>query len=343
MKRIVLITGAAGFIGASLAKKLILNGDKVIGIDNLSTYYDVLLKKQRLKQIDDVSSKDSNWYFYEYSLEDYESLFKVFEKHKPEIVINLAAQAGVRYSLIDPNSYIQSNLVGFGNILELVKSFSVQNFIYASSSSVYGGNTKLPYKECDPVNHPISLYAATKRSNEIIAHSYSHIYGIAATGLRFFTVYGPLGRPDMAPMIFAKSILNSEPIKVFNYGKMSRDFTYIDDVVESIFRCTFKKAISNKFFDSNNPDPATSKAPHIILNIGNSESVELLRFIEILEENLGKKAIKEFHPIQEGDVLNTFADNSSLQNWINFSPTISIEVGLRKFAKWYKDYYYSSK
>ena len=341
MKRKVLITGAAGFIGASLTKKLIINGDKVIGVDNLCPYYDVYLKKQRLKQIDELSSKDSNWYFHKNSLEDYDSLFRVFEKHKPDIVINLAAQAGVRYSLKNPKSYIQSNLVGFGNILELVKSFSVQNFIYASSSSVYGGNTKLPYKESDPVNHPISLYAATKRSNEVIAHSYSHIYGIPATGLRFFTVYGPLGRPDMAPMIFAKSILDSEPIKVFNHGKMSRDFTYIDDVVESIFRCTFKQAISNNMFDTNDPDPATSKAPHMILNIGNSKSVELLKFIDILEENLGKKAIKEFHPIQEGDVLNTFADNSSLQNWINFSPTISIEVGLRKFANWYRDYYYS--
>ena len=341
MKRNVLITGAAGFIGSFLTKKLILNGDNVIGIDNLCSYYDVSLKKQRLKQIDELMNKNSNWHFYKNHLEDYKSLLKVFEKHKPEIVINLAAQAGVRYSLIDPNSYIQSNLVGFGNILELVRSFSVQNFIYASSSSVYGGNTKLPYKESDPVNHPISLYAATKRSNEVIAHSYSHIYGIPCTCLRFFTVYGPLGRPDMAPMIFAKSILNSKPIKVFNYGKMSRDFTYIDDVVESIFRCTFKKATSNKFFNTNDPDPATSKAPHLILNIGNSKSVELLKFIDILERNLGKKAIKEFHPIEKGDVLNTYADNSNLQNWINFSPSISIEVGLKKFANWYKDYHSS--
>tara|TARA_B100001057_G_scaffold443577_1_gene479779 strand:+ start:1220 stop:2245 length:1026 start_codon:yes stop_codon:yes gene_type:complete len=339
MKRNVLVTGAAGFIGAAIAKRLILNGDMVVGIDNISPYYDVSLKRKRLKEIEDLSLKNINWNFYKTSIENYDSLYKVFDKHKPEIVINLAAQAGVRYSLKDPNSYIQTNLVGFGNIMELVKCFSVQNFIYASSSSVYGGNTKLPYSESDPVNHPVSLYAATKRSNEVIAHAYSHIYRIPSTCLRFFTVYGPLGRPDMAPMIFANSILNSEPIKVFNYGKMSRDFTYIDDVVDSIFKCSFKKASSNNSFDSNDPDPASSKAPHIILNIGNSTSVKLLKFIEILEVNLGKKAIKEFHPIQPGDVVNTFADSSNLKNWINFAPKITIEEGLSKFAKWYKDYY----
>ena len=339
MKRNVLVTGAAGFIGAAIIKRLILNGDIVIGIDNLNEYYDISLKKNRLSEIEGLPSNKHNWYFYKIALEDYKSLFTVFEKHKPQIVINLAAQAGVRHSLIDPNSYIQSNLVGFANILELVKSFSVQNFIYASSSSVYGGNTKFPFRETDPVNHPVSLYAATKRSNEVLAHSYSHIYGISSTCLRFFTVYGPLGRPDMAPMIFAKSILNSEPIKIFNYGKMSRDFTYIDDVAESIFRCSFKKARPNNSFNSERPDPSTSKAPHIILNVGNSKSVNLLKFIEILESYLGIKAIKEFQPIQPGDVENTFADSSKLEKWINFSPNISIEEGLYKFAKWYKDYY----
>ena len=339
MKRKVLITGAAGFIGAATVKKFILNGDKVIGIDNLCSYYDVSLKKNRLKEIDNLSYDNNTWDFYKISLEDNKSLLKVFEKHKPEIVINLAAQAGVRFSLKDPNSYIQSNLVGFANLLELVKSFSVENFIYASSSSVYGGNTKLPYKEIDSVNHPCSLYAATKKSNELIAHSYSHIYGIPSTCLRFFTVYGPLGRPDMAPMIFAKSILDSKPIQVFNYGKMSRDFTYIDDVSESIFRCSLKKATSNTFFNSDKPDPSTSKAPHIILNVGNSSSVDLLTFIEILEDNLGKKAIKDLQPIQQGDVENTFADISKLKNWINYSPEISIEKGINIFAKWYMDYY----
>ena len=339
MKRNVLITGAAGFIGAATIKKFILNGDNVIGIDNLCEYYDVSLKKNRLKEINDLSIKNQFWNFYQIRLEDYKSLSKIFEKYKPQIVINLAAQAGVRYSLIDPNSYIQSNLVGFGNILELVKYFSVENFIYASSSSVYGGNTKLPYKETDPVNHPISLYAATKRSNEVIAHSYSHIYKIPSTCLRFFTVYGPLGRPDMSPMIFADSILNSKPIKVFNYGKMSRDFTYIDDISESIFRCSFKKAVSNTLFNSNVPDPSTSKAPHIILNIGNSSPVKLLEFIELLEDNLGRKAIKDFQPIQPGDVEHTYADTSKLRDWINYSPKVSIEKGIKIFSKWYKNYY----
>ena len=339
MKRKVLVTGAAGFIGASTIKKFILNGDEVIGVDNLCPYYDVSLKKDRLKEIDNLSLENLVWHFYKISLEDYQSLSKVFVKHKPEIVINLAAQAGVRYSLKNPNSYIQSNLVGFANLLELVKYFSVENFIYASSSSVYGGNTKLPYKETDPVNHPISLYAATKRSNEMMAYSYSHIYRIPSTCLRFFTVYGPMGRPDMAPMIFADSILNSKPIKVFNYGKMSRDFTYIDDVSESIYRCSFKRAIPNNSFNNNVEYPSNSKAPHTILNIGNSSPIELLKFIEILEINLGKKAIKDLQPIQDGDVKNTFADILELKNWINYTPKISIEKGLKIFAEWYKDYY----
>ena len=331
----ILITGSAGFIGFHLSRELLKQKHHVVGIDNFDKYYDVNLKKNRNK----ILLKFKNYSFYKVDIQKKRDVKKVFINHQFDFVVNLAAQAGVRYSLKDPNSYIQTNLVGFGNIMELVKCFSVQNFIYASSSSVYGGNTKLPYSESDPVNHPVSLYAATKRSNEVIAHAYSHIYRIPSTCLRFFTVYGPLGRPDMAPMIFANSILNSEPIKVFNYGKMSRDFTYIDDVVDSIFKCSFKKASSNNSFDSNDPDPASSKAPHIILNIGNSTSVKLLKFIEILEVNLGKKAIKEFHPIQPGDVVNTFADSSNLKNWINFAPKITIEEGLSKFAKWYKDYY----
>ena len=339
MKRNILVTGSAGFIGAATVKKLLLNGDNVIGIDNINDYYDTSLKDYRLKEIEKISLTNNSWDFYKISLEDKDFLLELFKKYRPNIVINLAAQAGVRYSLINPRSYIQTNLVGFGNIAELVKEFRVENFIYASSSSVYGGNTKLPYKESDSVNHPLSLYAATKKSNELIAHSYSHIYDIPSTCLRFFTVYGPLGRPDMAPMIFAKSILNSTPIKIFNYGKMSRDFTYIDDISEAIFRCSFKKAIPNRSFDTENPDPSSSKAPHMILNIGNSKSVDLLEFIEVLENYLGKKAIKEFQPIQPGDVENTFADTLKLENWINFSPKISIEKGLKIFAKWYKDYY----
>ena len=339
MKKNVFITGAAGFIGAAVVKKFILNGDNVIGVDNLSSYYDVSLKKNRLKDIDNLCLKNLSWHFYQISLENFQSLKKVFEKHKPEIVINLAAQAGVRYSLKDPNSYIQSNLVGFANLLELAKNFSVENFLYASSSSVYGGNTKLPYKETDATNHPLSLYAATKKANEALAHSYSHIYKIPSTCLRFFTVYGPLGRPDMAPMIFANSILNSEPLRIFNNGKMSRDFTYIDDVVESVYRCSLKKAVSNDLFNSEEPDPSSSKAPHIILNVGNSQPIKLLKFIEILENKLGKKAIRDFQPIQPGDVVNTYADTSKLKNWINFSPVVSIEEGLGRFAKWYKGYY----
>ena len=287
MKKNVLITGAAGFIGAAVVKKFIFNGYSVIGIDNLSSYYDVSLKKNRLREIDNLRLKDLSWHFYQISLENFKLLTNVFEKHKPEIVINLAAQAGVRYSLKDPNSYIQSNLVGFANLLELAKNFSVENFVYASSSSVYGGNTKLPYKETDAANHPLSLYAATKKANEALAHSYSHFYRIPSTCLRFFTVYGPLGRPDMAPMIFANSILNSEPLRIFYNGKMSRDFTYIDDVVESVFRCSLKKAIANDLFNSEEPDPSSSKAPHMILNVGNSKPVSLLKFIEILENKLG--------------------------------------------------------
>ena len=339
MKRNVLVTGAAGFIGAATVKKLLLNGDNVIGIDNINDYYDTSLKKYRIKELEEFSLNKGFWNFCKIKLEDNESLKDIFKEYKPNIVINLAAQAGVRYSLIDPKSYINSNLVGFGNIINLVKNFSVENFIYASSSSVYGGNTKLPFNETDSVNHPISLYAATKRSNELVAHSYSHIYKIPCTCLRFFTVYGPLGRPDMAPMIFAKSILDSKPIQIFNYGKMTRDFTYIDDVAESIFRCSFKTAKSNQLFNSDKPDPSISSAPHIVLNVGSNKPIELLDFIEILEKNLGKKAIKDFQPIQLGDVQNTFAEISKLEKWINFTPKTSFEEGVYNFAKWYKNYY----
>ncbi len=339
MKRKILITGAAGFIGSATVKKLILNGDNVVGIDNLNAYYDVDLKMDRLREIETLTNNKKCWNFYKVSIEDYQSLFDVFKKFKPQIVINLAAQPGVRYSLINPQSYIQSNLVGFGNIIELVKLFNVENFIYASSSSVYGGNTKLPFQEIDPVNNPVSLYAATKRSNELIAHSYSHIYDIPCTCLRFFTVYGPLGRPDMAPMIFAKSILNNKPIKIFNYGNMSRDFTYIDDIAESVFKCSFKKAIKNYLFKNQKNNNSSSKVAHITLNVGKGKSVNLLKFIEILESYFEKKAIKDFQPIQPGDVENTFADTSNLQEWINFTPKISLYEGLNYFAKWYKNYY----
>ena len=339
MNRNILVTGAAGFIGASVIKKLILNGDNVLGIDNLNSYYQVSLKKYRLKEINELSKNKNCWHFYKASLENYEVLEELFNKHKPKVVINLAAQAGVRYSLIDPKSYIQSNLVGFGNIIELSKKFCIENFIYASSSSVYGGNAKLPFEENDPVNHPVSLYAATKKSNELIAHSYSHIYRLPSTCLRFFTVYGPLGRPDMAPMIFAKSILNSEPIQIYNFGKMSRDFTYIEDISEGIFRCSLKPAIENPIFNREKPEPSTSNAPHMVFNIGNNKPVELLYFIELLENCLEKKAIKIFKPMQPGDVEKTFADTKRLEKWINFSPSTTIEEGVETFSKWYKKFY----
>ena len=336
-ERKIVVTGAAGFIGAAISKKLISKGDDVIGIDNINNYYETSLKKSRLNQIELISNK--NWKFFQVDLEDYNELDFIFNKYKPDIVINLAAQAGVRYSIENPSSYIKSNLVGFANVLELCRQFQVKNLIYASSSSDYGGNKKLPFNEIDPVNHPVSLYAATKKSNELMANSYSHLYELPCTGLRFFTVYGPWGRPDMAPMIFTKSILNSEPINVFNFGNMSRDFTYIDDITEAIYKCTFKPATIDIQFNQLIPDPSTSMAPHRIFNIGNNQSVDLLYFIELLEKNLGKKSIKNFKPMQAGDVEDTFADTSKLKDWVGFRPRTSIEIGVNNFVRWYKDYY----
>ena len=337
-KRKILVTGAAGFIGSAVSQKLLNNGDNVIGIDNLNTYYDLSLKKDRLKEIN-KNPFSTNWIFYECSIEEYETISKIIEENKPSIIINLAAQAGVRYSIENPNSYINSNIVGFSNILELARNFRIEHLIYASSSSVYGGNKKLPFREIDPVNHPISLYAATKKTNELMANAYSHLFSIPATGLRFFTVYGPWGRPDMAPMIFAKSIFESKPLKIFNYGLMKRDFTYIEDIVEAIYKCTFKPSTINQKFDPLNPDPSTSFAPHRIFNLGNNKSIKLLYFVELLEKNIGKEAIKDFQPMQPGDVEETYADNDKLEDWIDFKPSISIEEGVDKFVKWYKSYY----
>ena len=336
-QRKIFVTGAAGFIGAAIIKKLLLNGDHVIGIDNLNDYYDVSLKKSRLKSLDKYVN-DSNWKFSQVSLEEYDKLRDLFFENNPTIIINLAAQAGVRYSIENPKSYIQSNIVGFNNILEIAREFRIKNLIYASSSSVYGGNRKLPFSEDDQVNHPISLYAATKRANELMANSYSHLFNIPSTGLRFFTVYGPWGRPDMAPMIFAKSIFESKPIKVFNYGNMKRDFTYIDDIVEAIFKCTYKPATVNENFNNLIPNASTSFAPHRIFNVGNKKSVNLLYFIELLEKEIGKKSIKDFHPIQPGDVEETYADTKLLEEWISFSSNVSIEKGIENFIKWYKIY-----
>ncbi len=335
-----LVTGAAGFIGASLVNKLLRNKHKVIGIDNLNTYYDQDLKKSRLKEIQKTAENNSsNWSFYEFSIEDNDKLSEIFKKHKPFGVINLAAQAGVRYSIENPSVYVQSNLVGFGNILEQSRIHSIKNLIFASSSSVYGANDKLPFKETDPVNHPVSLYAATKRSNELLAHTYSHLYKIPCTGLRFFTVYGPWGRPDMAPIIFAKAISSGKPIRVFNYGNMTRDYTFIEDITESIYRCCFKPASPLNELKIDSSDPSKSLAPFRLFNIGNSNPIKLLKFIELLEKNLNLKAKKDFQPIQPGDVVDTFADSKELQKWINFTPKTSIENGVELFVDWFKKYY----
>ncbi len=338
MKKTILVTGAAGFIGSALVKRFLEIGHDVIGIDSLNNYYDPQLKQARLNELSNYSS-GKIWRFYKTQIEDKDLLSKIFTQHKPQIVVNLAAQAGVRYSLVNPSAYIQANIVGFSYILEECRNNKVEHLVYASSSSVYGGNQALPFHEKQQVNHPVSLYAATKKSNELMAHTYSHLYNLPATGLRFFTVYGPWGRPDMAPMLFAKAILTGKPIKIFNFGNMQRDFTYIDDIVEGIFRCCFKVATKDIHFDSLKPDPSTSTAPHRIFNIGNNQPIQLLQFIDLLEKSLGKVALKEFHPIQPGDVMATFADTSALRDWIGFSPSTPIEQGISDFAKWYLSYY----
>ncbi len=338
MSNTILVTGAAGFIGAALVQRLLSKGERVIGVDNLNTYYDPSLKKARLAEIN-LHLNQHLWKFHSFSIEDANALDNLFRIEKPSIVVNLAAQAGVRYSIENPNTYIQSNLVGFGHILEGCRQHKVQHLVYASSSSVYGGNRNLPFTENQQVNHPVSLYAATKKANELMAHTYSHLYQVPATGLRFFTVYGPWGRPDMAPMIFANAILNGKPIEVFNYGKMKRDFTFIDDIIEAIIRCCYKPATPNFAFDPFNPDPATAAAPHRLFNIGNSQPIELMYFIKVLENALGKKAIKNLQPIQPGDVIATSADTSALSNWVGYNPSTSINIGIGKFAEWYLDFY----
>ena len=334
MTRTILVTGAAGFIGAALTIRLLQRGDRVVGIDNLNHYYDPTLKQARLVQIE-AAAPAGAWRFERIALEDCDALMALFAEEKPSVVVNLAAQAGVRYSLENPAAYIQSNLVGFGNVLEGCRHYGTENLIYASSSSVYGGNRNLPFHERQPVNHPVSLYAASKKANELMAHTYSHLYGLPATGLRFFTVYGPWGRPDMAPMLFARAILAGEPIKVFNHGKMQRDFTYIDDIVEGVMRCCDKPATANPDFDPLNPDPATAAAPHRVFNIGNSQPTELLRFIEVMEQALGREAVKVFQPMQPGDVVATAADTSALEKWIGFKPSTSLVIGVNKFVEWY--------
>ncbi len=329
----VIVTGAAGFIGSSLVKKLLNDNFNVLGIDNLNEYYDINLKLERLKNIESYDRSKLLWKFHKISLSNLKDLDFIFNEFRPDIVVNLAAQAGVRYSISNPRSYIDSNLIGFYNILELCRKFEIRNFIYASSSSVYGVSDKEKFYEDDSINKPISLYAATKGSNELMAYSYSSLYKIPSIGLRLFTVYGPWGRPDMAPMIFANAILSGEKINVFNNGNMERDFTYIDDVTEIIKRCCLKS--SSELVSKS----TLNEVPHNIFNIGNSNPVNLMEFIKILESILGKKAFLEFQPLQKGDVIRTFADNQKIVDWIDFYPNTNIEKGIKKFADWYLDFY----
>ena len=331
----VLVTGTAGFIGSTLAKRLLARGDEVIGIDNINDYYDVQIKKDRLSHL----TSNSGFTDIRCNLEDKAAIDKVFKTHKPDRVVNLAAQAGVRYSLVNPQAYIDANITGFLNILEGCRHFGTENLVYASSSSVYGLNMSMPFSVHNNVDHPVSLYATSKKANELMAHTYSHLFNIPTTGLRFFTVYGPWGRPDMALFIFTRKILAGEPIDVFNYGHHRRDFTYIDDIVEGVIRTVDHVAPPNPDWNGNKPDPATSKAPYRIYNIGSNNPVELLRYIEVLEECLGKKAIKNLLPMQPGDVPDTYADVDALIEDVDYKPTTPIEVGIENFVKWYRDYY----
>ncbi len=338
MSRPLLVTGAAGFIGAAVCEVLLGRGERVIGLDNLNAYYDPALKRARLERIEAQPGAGS-FGFRQIAVEDAAAMEALFAAERPCRVVHLAAQAGVRYSLENPAAYIQSNLVGFGHLLENCRHHGVEHLVYASSSSVYGGNRRLPFSEQDPVNHPVSLYAATKKANELMAHTYSHLYGLPATGLRFFTVYGPWGRPDMAPMLFAGAILAGEPIRVFNHGRMERDFTYIDDIVEGVIRCLDKPATPDPAFAPLEPNPATAAVPHRIFNIGNSQPTPLLRFIAVLEQALGIPALQQLEPMQPGDVPATAADTSALEAWVGFRPHTPIELGLERFAHWYRAYY----
>ena len=331
----LLVTGAAGFIGYALADELCRRGDDVIGIDNLNDYYDVGLKQARLAQL----KVHDNFRFVELDIGDTDALQGIFKQQAFERVLHMAAQAGVRYSLENPRAYIDSNLVGFGNLLECCRNHDIEHLVYASSSSVYGANEKIPFSTSDNVDHPVSLYAATKKANELMAHSYSHLYQLPCTGLRFFTVYGPWGRPDMSPILFADAITRGEPIKVFNQGRHSRDFTYIDDVVEGVVRCLDLLPQQNPGWSGLDPDPASSRAPWRIYNIGRGEPVELLRYIELMEQALGKTTDRELLPAQPGDVEDTFADIEDLVADTDYSPSVSIEQGLQQFAAWYMDYY----
>jgi len=330
-----LVTGNAGFIGAALASRLLERGDEVIGYDNLNDYYDVNLKQARLARL----QAHSGFTEVRASLEDRAMLTATFAEHPPRWVVNLAAQAGVRYSIQNPHVYVDSNLVGFVNVLEACRHHGVEHLVYASTSSVYGANTRMPFSVHDNVDHPLSLYAATKKANELMAHTYSHLYGLPTTGLRFFTVYGPWGRPDMALFLFTRAILAGQPIDVFNYGHHRRDFTYIDDIVEGVIRVLDRVATPDPGWSSENPDPATSHAPYRLYNIGSHRPVELMRYIEVLEDCLGRKAIKNLLPMQPGDVPDTYADVEALVKDVGYQPGTPIEVGVARFVAWYREYY----
>jgi len=332
---IVIVTGSAGFIGSVVSIKLLERGDNVIGIDNHNDYYDPKLKDARLERL----KKYKNYKHYKIDLSDRQSLDEIFKKHKIQKVVNLAAQAGVRYSMENPLAYINSNIVGFTHILENCRQHNIEHLVYASTSSVYGANTKMPFSEHDSANHPLSIYAASKKSNELMAHAYSYLYQLPTTGLRFFTVYGPWGRPDMALFKFTKNILEEKPIDVFNHGKHTRDFTYIDDIAEGVIRTLDNPATINVDWNSNHPDPATSKVPWRIYNIGNNKSVKLMDYISALEKTLEKKAIINFLPLQPGDVPDTFANINNLKEKFDYKPNTPVLEGIRCFVKWYTDYY----
>jgi UDP-glucuronate 4-epimerase len=331
----ILVTGTAGFIGAALAERLLARGDEVLGIDNHNDYYDPALKEARLARF----ASHAGYAHVRTDLADAAAVNDAFASFKPQRVANLAAQAGVRYSLKNPQAYVQSNLVGFGNILEACRHGGVEHLVYASSSSVYGANRKLPFAVEDAVDHPVSLYAATKKANELMAHSYSHLYGLPTTGLRFFTVYGPWGRPDMSPMLFADRISRGEAIDVFNFGHHSRDFTYVDDIVEGVIRTLDHPATPDPAYDAKSPNPGTSNAPYRVYNIGNDQPVQLLRFIELLEQHLGRTVEKNLLPMQPGDVPDTWADVSALRRDVGYAPNTSIEEGVARFVAWYRDYF----
>lgn len=331
----VLVTGAAGFIGFHLSKRLLSEGYKVVGVDNLNDYYDPKIKTDRLDQL----TPQKEFEFHKLDLANYDGLEGVFKKEKFDVVINLAAQAGVRYSIENPRVYIDSNIVGFNNILECCRHYKAGQLIFASSSSVYGANTTMPFSVKDNVDHPLSLYAASKKSNELMAHTYASLYNLPVTGLRFFTVYGPYGRPDMALFLFTKAIIEGKPIDVYNHGKMRRDFTYVEDIVEGIYRLTKKPSTPNPDWNSDTPDPSSSFAPYRVYNIGNNQPVELGYFIEVIEQSIGKKATKNLMDIQPGDVPATFANIDALEEAVGYRPATPIETGIKRFVEWYLDYY----